>query len=73
MKPDEQLLLKELQERSKLGQVYVRDLVHELGIPEKRTAYIFEKWTGKGWYDWGVSVMARWLTEEEKMVDGGII
>ena len=68
MKPDELRLLRELQRRSAGGQhVYVRALVDELGIHPKRGAYILDKWTGKGWYDYGVSVMAGWLTEKGRV------
>ncbi len=33
-------------------------------IPEKRAAWLFEKWSLKGWWDWGVSPRTGWLTEE---------
>ena len=64
MKDDEKQLLQKLQELTDPPNFpYVRELVRELGIPEKRAAYICEKWTGKGWYDYGVSVLAGWLTK----------
>ncbi len=64
MKDDECCLLTVLRKRTKFGHVYVRDLVTELGMNEKRAAYILEKWYDKGWYECGVSIMAGWLTEE---------
>jgi len=66
MKSDEAALLLALQESKE--QCYVRQLVRDLQIPEKRAAYICDKWTAKGWYDYGVSVLAGWLTEEGKAV-----
>ena len=62
MKPDERTLLLARADVPAGQHVYVRDLVHRLGINEKRAAYICDKWTNKGWYDWGVSVLAGWLT-----------
>jgi hypothetical protein len=65
MKQDEQRLLSELHSRAEKGeQAYVREIVRELKIPEKRAAYICEKWTSKGWYDYGAHVLAGWLTDE---------
>lgn len=32
-------------------------------ITEKRAHYILQKWTGKGWYDWGTVIDGGWLTE----------
>ena len=44
--------------------LYVRDLVKELGINEKRACFILEKWAEKDWYGYGVSVLGGWLTEK---------
>ena len=67
MKEDERKLLIELQNRSKTGEPpYVREIINELGINEKRATYICEKWTNKGWYDYGVNILAGWLTEAGK-------
>ena len=60
-KPDERLLLKTLQSRDR---PYVREVVAELGINPKRAAYICEKWTTRGWYNYGVNVLAGWLEGE---------
>jgi len=65
MKDDERKLLEELQRRAKANErAYVREIVSEMKIPEKRAAYICGKWTDKGWYDYGVSVLAGWLTDD---------
>ena len=61
MKDDERLLLSTLQA---LNQPYVRDVVRKLDINEKRAAYICQKWADKGWYDYGVNVLAGWLTDD---------
>jgi len=68
MKDDEKELLEWLQKRTTEdpNPPYVRQLVADLGMNEKRAACILEKWAGKGWYDYGVSVMAGWLTDEGK-------
>ena len=39
-------------------------LHQQLGIPENRATYLFHKWTGKGWWDWGVTPRTGWLTPE---------
>ena len=31
---------------------------------DKRALRVLEKWTRKGWWDWGVSVRAGWLTDD---------
>lgn len=68
MKDDERELLESLQKRTAEdpNQPYVRQLVADLGMNEKRAAYICEKWATKGWYDYGVNVLAGWLTDEGK-------
>ncbi len=66
MKEDEKKLLKFLQKRTMEDKqrLYVRQLIIDLDMNEKRAAYICEKWTNKGWYDWGVTVLAGWLTKK---------
>ena len=32
-------------------------------INEKRAHYLLQKWTGKGWYDWGTVIDGGWMTE----------
>lgn len=59
MKEDERTLMKALATEGR----HTRDVVDDLGMNHKRAAYILEKWTDKGWWDYGVSVMAGWFTE----------
>jgi hypothetical protein len=33
-------------------------------INHKRAYYLLEKWCGKGWYDYGVSLDLGWLTNK---------
>lgn len=61
MKSDEIALLLALASVPAGQHAYVRDLVGQLGIPEKRAAYICQKWADKGWYNYGVNVLAGWL------------
>ena len=64
MKEDEQRLMDEIRNKARTGEMpYVRAIVRELGMNENRAAYICEKWTRKGWYDYGVNVLAGWLTD----------
>lgn len=64
MKNDERMLLDELQRQAKEKLPYPREVVRDLCMNEKRAAYICKKWTKKGWYDYGVHVLAGWLTPE---------
>ena len=65
MRNDEKHLMVWIQgDTQQFGRAYPRDVVKFLGINEKRAAYIFSKWADKGWYDYGVSLMAGWLTDE---------
>jgi len=65
VKPDEQMLLDWMQTAVKLGDTpYVREFCAYAGLNQKRAAYICEKWVDKGWYDYGVNVLAGWLTEK---------
>jgi len=45
-----------------------RDLINEDGFPMhyKRAWYLLEKWSDKGWYDYGVTSDLGWLTNEGK-------
>lgn len=71
MKSDEKEFLKTLQRRTVEDENIprVRQVVIDIKINEKRAAYICEKWSGKGWYDYGVNVLAGWLTESGLKVD----
>jgi hypothetical protein len=74
IKDDERKLLGSLQVRTiayeieEKGIPSVRELVCDLKINEKRAAYILEKWCRKNWYEYGVSLMAGWLTKEGMFV-----
>lgn len=46
--------------------VMLRDVATQLRIHPKRAAYICDKWTSKGWYDYGVNVLCGWLTDKGK-------
>lgn len=66
IKNDEKQLLEILQHRSSNdhNQPYVRQIVYDLNMNEKRAVYILEKWANKGWYEYGVNVLAGWLTDK---------
>jgi hypothetical protein len=73
MRPDERTLLTIFYIRSPGNQrPYMRALVHELGINEKRAAYICQKWMGKGLYEYGVNVLAGWLTDKGREAAEGL-
>lgn len=69
MKDDEKEFLERLRKRTieDPNPPYVRQLVSDLGMNENRAAYICQKWADKGWYDYGVSVLAGWLTDKGMM------
>jgi hypothetical protein len=64
MKPDEVTLL--LAVAAKSAEASVRDVVQASGIHHKRCLYLLQKWCGKGWYSYGVSLDLGWLTEKGK-------
>lgn len=37
------------------------DAAAEIGMNEKRAMAILEKWTGRGWWDYGVSAQCGWF------------
>jgi hypothetical protein len=39
-------------------------LAADLGIHENRAFYLLNKWSGKGWIDWGTWVWGGWFTSE---------
>ena len=73
MKPDERELLLALAalpmqacrgwDRT-VTQEWPCDVAGRLGLHPRRAAYLWEKWAGKGWYEWGVSARRGWLTEK---------
>lgn len=66
MKEDEQIFLINLQNMTIPGKKIprVRELILEMDMNEKRAVYILDKWTSKGLYDYGVSILCGWLTAE---------
>ena len=70
-KPDETILLIKLLDlhraykRNGGKMYYVREVVKELGIPEKRAAYILEKHTS--WYNYGISSLAGWVDDVDEL------
>lgn len=71
MKEDEQRLLIDIYNRCHNGYtkqegISVKELVQEEGfyMHHKRTWSLLEKWSRKGWYEYGVSVRVGWLTPE---------
>jgi len=51
--------------------ITARELIETLGFPmaPKRAWYLLEKWTGSGWYNYGVSVDMGWMEREAFEVD----
>lgn len=69
MENDEKQLLKTLQIKTQKDEMFhVRMVVTDMGMSMDRACSILEKWAGKNWYEYGVSVMAGWLTEEGLLV-----
>lgn len=64
MKEDEKELLIAIYLSEKTN---VRDIIAKIEIPYKRCLYLLEKWSGKGWYDYGVTLDLGWLTEKGKL------
>lgn len=68
MKDDERMLMERIR-TYRDTRAPIRAIAEGLGIPSRRAAYICDKWTRKGWYDYGVNVLAGWLTDEGRQVD----
>lgn len=60
MKPDERDMLRLLQSDAALRPF---EAAERVGMYPKRAERVFEKWTGKGWLESGVSNRTGWLTE----------
>lgn len=43
---------------------YATDIGKRLGMHWKRAEYLLDKWTGKGWWECGVTLRSGWLTEK---------
>lgn len=46
------------------GLYFVKDAALFLGIPEKRMFGLLLKWSGRGWWDYGVTARSGWFTPE---------
>jgi len=78
MKDDERWFLRECQKYCPWGRSAYspmhrtpRDLISgpEFPMPYKRAWYLLEKWSKKGWYDYGVTLDLGWMTEKGMKVD----
>lgn len=45
-----------------------RGVAHELGIHTKRLNYILNKWSTKGWWEYGTAPVSGWITETGRKV-----
>lgn len=61
MKEDERHFLLDLYTRAK-----PRDLINssDFYMNHKRAWYLLDKWSNKGWYDYGVTLDLGWLTSK---------
>lgn len=67
MKDDEARLLSQAASGNPPWGKNMREIVDEADyINPKRAWRILEKWTRKGWYQYGVGLGAGWLTEKGK-------
>ena len=39
-------------------------LASEMGMPERRLYYLLDKWSGNGWWDWGMNQAGGWFEPE---------
>lgn len=75
IKDDERIFLAYMQvvagPRGQLLEKIPRELINEPGFPMsyKRAWYLLEKWSGKGLYDYGVTVDLGWMTPAGMKVD----
>lgn len=51
-----------------------RDIVNRAGfyMHHKRAWYLLEKWSNKGWYDYGTTLDLGWLTDKGKEIAKGL-
>ena len=88
MRKDEKRFLKEVFEKCGkiIGKEYIsrvqflytsspRDVINQdnFYMHHKRAWYILDKWSGKGWYDYGVSLDMGWLTDTGKEIAKNLI
>lgn len=65
MKADEQQLLTVVREwHGRRDRPFITKIGAAIGIHEKRTGYLLNKWIDKGWLECGVSARTGWLTEK---------
>lgn len=76
MKEDEKKLLIDVYQKcqnnmtknplTQQGRPWPRDLINspDFYIHYKRAWYLLEKWSDKGWYEWGTVMDLGWLTRE---------
>lgn len=71
-KSDEILFAERILEQDR-ARVDVYAIMEDIDMPEKRAAYILDKWTKKGAWEWGVNVMFGWVAnrlELQKIAEG---
>lgn len=67
-RPDEIALYGLLRERhggpyNPRQQEFATHIAAGIGIYEKRATYLLDKWTGRGWWDYGVTLRSGWFTD----------
>ena len=63
MKDDEKQFLNAVANK---GEMTVREVIDAAPLHHKRAWYLLNKWSRKGWYEWGVKMDIGWLTPEGK-------
>lgn len=66
-KPDEILLFRRmrLERGHPMGRrLFVDEVGAELGIHAKRVEYLLDKWSERGWWDYGISARTGWFTRD---------
>lgn len=46
------------------GRTAAMEIVNRLGIAENRAFYLLNKWSAKGWIEWGMWVWGGWFEPE---------
>jgi hypothetical protein len=64
LRKSEELFLLCLIEGASDAHDYLRPHFESLHIPINRLGYLLYKFNDKGWYTWGVSPMAGWITDK---------
>jgi len=67
MKDDEKRFFLEVVSNKKLDErISPRDIINSDGfyMHHKRAWYLLEKWSSKGWYDYGVTLDLGWITSK---------